>query len=544
MNALRQFVRQLTLQQLTIIALILCLPAFFLHLGAVAFIGDEAIRSLVALEMKLSGNFLVPTLNGEYYYNKPPLYNWIIYGMSTLFGHFGEWPARATTIIFLGLFGFSVYYFTKKHVDKLTAVTLALMLLTSGRILFWDSMLGLIDICFSFIVFTNFMFLYHFGKKERYWHLFIMSYVLFAIAFLLKGLPAVVFQGISVITALILHGNFRKKFLSVEHFIGGAIGLGILLAYYIPFADQVSIDKVFSVLFDQSMQRTATHHGIMKTVLHVFTFPFEQVYHFLPWSLLVLVFLHPSVRKRINEDSFLRFNFWMLVANLPVYWLSVQVYPRYLLMFVPLFNILSYSIAMQMMNEKKSLWKILRYTFIFLFGLLTIAVVLMPIDARAREMDGIWWIWIAGALAMSFIFSGVFYDERRMILWLCIGLLVTRSIFNFAVLPDRALTFHENKSREDCKRLAEKFSDRPWFIYGETETHQVARFYTASFKDQIIRKTSSVTNTSAYYLVNTRWHGLLEGEILDTLLLEGGHKIHLMDLKPVQKRLWVFDVID
>ena len=40
---------------------------------------DEAIRSLVALEMKLSGNLITPTLHGEYYYNKPPLYNWILF---------------------------------------------------------------------------------------------------------------------------------------------------------------------------------------------------------------------------------------------------------------------------------------------------------------------------------------------------------------------------------------------------------------------------------------------------------------------------------
>jgi 4-amino-4-deoxy-L-arabinose transferase-like glycosyltransferase len=62
----------------------------------------KAFVSLVAFEMKMSGNFIVPTMNGEFYYNKPPLYNWFIYGMSMLLGHFGEWPSRLTTLISLG----------------------------------------------------------------------------------------------------------------------------------------------------------------------------------------------------------------------------------------------------------------------------------------------------------------------------------------------------------------------------------------------------------------------------------------------------------
>ena len=216
------------------------------------------------------------------------------------------------------------------------------MLLTSGRILFWDSMLGLIDICFSWIIYLNFMILYQLAKAERWRILFILSYLLFSIAFLLKGLPAVVFQGISVITALQLHGTLKKKFISKDHVIGIGIGIIPLLAYYAVYATMVPLDKVFSILLDQSMQRTATHHGIWKTVTHFFTFPLEQSYHFLPWSLLLVVGFHPKFKTWMRAHDFIRFNFWMLVINLPVYWLSVQVYPRYLLMFVPMFNMVGY----------------------------------------------------------------------------------------------------------------------------------------------------------------------------------------------------------
>ena len=61
-----------------ILACLLLLPALLINLGLMTFIDDEAIRALVALEMKWSGNFITPTLHGEYYYNKPPLFNGIL----------------------------------------------------------------------------------------------------------------------------------------------------------------------------------------------------------------------------------------------------------------------------------------------------------------------------------------------------------------------------------------------------------------------------------------------------------------------------------
>lgn len=322
-----------------------------------AFIGDEGIRTLVAFEMKLSGDFIVPTLSGEQYFNKPPLYNWFIYLFSEGFGTYGEWPTRMTTLVFLTLFAVTIFYFSKKYFDRLTAFTMAMLLLTSGRILFWDSMLGLIDICFSWIIYVNFMILYSMAKSERWRAMFIFSYLLFSVAFLLKGLPAVVFQGISVITALVLHGQWKRRFFSWDHWIGAAIGVLPVIAYYAVFAANVDLRHVFEVLLDQSMQRTGTRHGIAKTLLHVLTFPPEQVYHFLPWSLLLGILFHPRWRAWMNANEFIRFNFWMLLANVPVYWLSVQVYPRYLLMFIPLFNMVGYFLLQESRRDNGRWWK-------------------------------------------------------------------------------------------------------------------------------------------------------------------------------------------
>lgn len=527
-SMLKRFLLDLTLRQLTLLALALCIPAFLIHLGSMAFIGDEAIRTLVALEMKLSGNFLVPTLNGEEYFNKPPLYNWCIYMVSRVAGYFGEWPTRLTTLIFLGLFAWTVYYFIRKKFDQLTSITMALMLLTCGRILFWDSMLGLIDICFSWIIYLNFMILYFLARKEQWQRLFILSYLLFSIAFLLKGLPAVVFQGISILTALRLHGVLKQKLFSVPHFTGIVVGIIPLAAYYILYASQVSLDHVFSILVDQSMQRTATHHGIWKTITHIFTFPFEQSYHFLPWSLLMIMLFHPKFKTWMQGDHFIRYSFWMLLLNLPVYWMSVQVYPRYLLMFVPLFNLIGYYVLQQSAITSTRWWKILQYIFIVMTGLAMIMMILMPLESRVRALEGMIFIWLGGSVLITLCFFGMLWDVKRTFVWFAIALLVIRSVFDLVVIPLRKTDFPENTCRADCLRVASRHGHHTWYIYKETETHQVARFYTSVYSKQIIRRAEIASDTSAYYLVDKALYPDFPGTRVDSVILERGQMLALM----------------
>ncbi len=95
---------------LLVAAVILLFPALLINLGLVAFYDDEAIRALVALEMQISGNYITPTMFGELYYNKPPLYNWILLAVFELTGHNEEIITRLVTVFFLIVYAGSVYY--------------------------------------------------------------------------------------------------------------------------------------------------------------------------------------------------------------------------------------------------------------------------------------------------------------------------------------------------------------------------------------------------------------------------------------------------
>ncbi len=331
---------------------VLALPALLLNLGFSPLTDDEGIRTLVALEMEYSGNYLTPTLFGEYYYNKPPLYNWLLAALFKLTGDQSEFTARLSTVMALLLFVYVihlvVWYPLRKTAKENNwppywAWLPALAFLTCGRMLFWDSMLALIDTTFSLVMYVLFMWVYFTGRRQRWTWFFVGAYALAAAGFLLKGLPALVFLMLSMGAWLFWQRQWKRLF-SPAHLTGSLFFIVPLAAYYTAYARHNSLAQALSTLFNESAKRTVLQYSIGDTILHVFSFPFEFIFHFLPWTLLVLYFLRRKSWQLIRQNDFIFWNALALGINIVPYWLSVEVYPRYLLMLVPLgYTVLFYA---------------------------------------------------------------------------------------------------------------------------------------------------------------------------------------------------------
>jgi len=300
----------------------------------------------------------------------------------------------------------------------------------------------------------------------------------------------------------------------------------------------------FAILLEQSMQRTPTHYSWQHSLLHLFTFPLEQVYHFLPWSLLILLFFHPKfwswVRPIPQQPNSLTaqqpptapYSFLQLIVNLPVYWVSVGVYPRYLLMFVPLFNTIGLNSLQNAEETRRNLWQAaLQYTFAALTGLGALAFWALPLVERGLQLS--YWpaVWLGGGVAMTLITIALLTDRRRMFLWLAAALLVVRIGFNGMILPFRMEDDKTTITRADAKRLATRWGVREWRIYKKTEMHQVARFYTANALQKIVYKTEDAGDPKVIYLVDRTLYPDFAGIQLDSLRLESGQALALMQIR-------------
>ncbi|GJM35001.1 MAG: hypothetical protein DHS20C18_40020 [Saprospiraceae bacterium] len=466
-----------------------------------SFIDDEAIRALVALEMKLSGNYITPTLNGDYYYNKPPLFNWLLLVVFQLTGEINEFTARIPTTLALFGYGATIFYFSRKHFDVKTSFLNAFIFITCGRVLFWDSILALIDITFSWVTFTAFMVVFHTFRKGNFWQLFLFTYLLTAIGFLMKGLPSVVFQGTTLLAWFVYNKRFKKLF-SLEHIVGGLVFVLVVGGYYLVYHQYNDLREVFATLFSESSKRTVVNYGWGRTIGHLFTFPFEMTYHFLPWSLLVIYLFRKGIKQLLLENPFVTYCGLIFLANILVYWSSPEVYPRYLLMLVPLLFTIFLYLHQIHKTEKSWQFNLLDRLFFGVCILITLGSFAPLFLERTQATPGLF----PKTISVSLGLVGLTYlywkrKEDRMLI-LVLFLLVFRIGFNWFVLPDRNGEDYGNICRMSSIEAGRQFKDQPLFVYKYTTMEPTNAFYLTNTRGAIIPRELTNFAPDLLYIIN------------------------------------------
>ncbi len=510
---------------LYLLAVLLVFPALLINLGIMTFIDDEGIRSLVAMEMDLSGQYIAPTLHGAFYYNKPPLFNWVLLVFFKLAGVYNEWVARFPTVLALLAYAATVFYFFRRHYGVKVGFLAAFLLITCGRVLFWDSMLALIDITFSWVIFTLFMVIYHEFEGGRYGRLFLLSYLLAAIGFMLKGLPALVFQATTLLVYFTYRSAFRRLF-SIQHFAGIGLLALILGSYYLAYHQYNDLGVVFQTLFTESAKRTVVKYGIWESVLHFLSFPFEMVYHFLPWSVMVVYFFRRDVVKLIRADRFQAFLMITFLSNILVYWLSPEVYPRYLLMLAPLIFGVYLHLHTIHKAEKTRTYRWVADLFLVL-SVITGLLCFLPFGLARSQVWSFWWFksLLTGLAILGL--SRLYYRwrEERLLVFVSI-LLVLRIAFNWFVLPDRNLNDSGDLARQSSQRIGEVYRDVPLFLYGDTHMQTTNSFYLTQKRGSIIPREKDNFGPEDRVIIDPLRNPELDEQPLDSFYIRMGRRYY------------------
>ena len=192
---------------------------------------------------------------------------------------------------------------------------LRLALMTCGRILFYDSFKGLIDITFSWVIYLQFWSVYYFFRKKEFYNLFLLSWVFTTLAFMMKGLPALVFQGITLLVWFLLNRSLRKfSACLICGFSGFSAYCRILFFVYNRYN---SIGQLFRSPCHRVDQTHFSGESFLDSSLkHLFTFPVEFLFHFLPWTLFVLVFLKKGSGRFAWKNEAVRFMILLLLQRI------------------------------------------------------------------------------------------------------------------------------------------------------------------------------------------------------------------------------------
>lgn len=508
-----------------ILAGLLLLPALLINLGLQVINDDEAIRTIVAIEMDFSGDYIVPTWNGVEYRSKPPVYNWVLVATYKILGGFSEWNARIPNILFLLGFGFVIYFFSKKHFSREYSVLNALLFITCGRILFWDSMLSYIDILYSLVTFSSFMLIFHLYEKKKFWQLFLWSYVLAGIGFLLKGFPSILFQGITIVVYFVYKKNWKKLF-SLEHLVGILAFVLLVGSYYLSYIQRADLSKTMDSLLYQATLRTAMEdrYNVYQLISHIFTYPLENIYHFLPWSIMVIYLFQRGIIGQIKKEPFILFCALIFISNILVYWFSIEVYPRYILMLMPLvFSIFLYFHKIHYDKESiyyKIYYRIHQVLFVVLFLTPIIALVnTMHVDIPLRYVK-----LVLGLLSLGFIFYFFTkYKHIRLITFIC-AILVARIFFNWFFIPERHQGDKGVECREQAIELGKKYKDLPVNIYNSSNIDLTSSVYIANERGKITPRSSVIQEEGVTIFDTARAEMPLDIEIIDKICVREGQQ--------------------
>jgi 4-amino-4-deoxy-L-arabinose transferase-like glycosyltransferase len=170
---------------------------------------DEPRYAAIVKEMVLTGNWLVPHLNGLVYAEKPPLYFWLVAMNCRLWGNFSNAALLFPSL--LAALGCLVvtYFFGRNLFNRATGFLSALVLATGAMFLGMAQYVRMDMLLTFFMASALFCFYEGWRRSTGKTIYYLAFYMLLALGFLTKGPIGILFPVIIVVLCLALKRDFK-----------------------------------------------------------------------------------------------------------------------------------------------------------------------------------------------------------------------------------------------------------------------------------------------------------------------------------------------
>ncbi|HEX16025.1 MAG TPA: glycosyltransferase family 39 protein [Deltaproteobacteria bacterium] len=263
---------------------------------------DEPRYAEIAREMIQGGTWVIPHLNGEVYFDKPPLFFAMIAGAAKALGGVNSWSARLPSAIF-GTLGLIVLYALGRALrDGTTGLLAALMTATTVEYL-WLARRANIDATLTFFT-TGAIFFFWTGAKSENGKVFLylMGYIFMAVGFLTKLQPAVLIPVLALGPYFILKGRW-SFFVDKKHIPGLLVFTGIVGGWLLLALKEGGPEYLKGLLWEKTASTffkvTTTGHK-RPFFYYFYNFPAQ----FFPWSFFLPSAIIYALRTHKEELVF------------------------------------------------------------------------------------------------------------------------------------------------------------------------------------------------------------------------------------------------
>ncbi|WP_263769787.1 ArnT family glycosyltransferase [Propionivibrio soli] len=306
---------------------------FFWGLGSIPLLSyNEARRAIPTSGMLVSGDWLLPRVNGELYLSKPPLLYWIAAAFSWLSGSVSEWTVRLPSALSATVIAIVAYRFALRQFGAWPAL-FAVQVLIANTTFAMFARRAEIEMLLTALCFCSLLSALHYtrggGHRQWLW----LSYFLLGAAVLAKGPVALLFVTLPLLADALCHRQPRL-WQALRDPVGWAIFLVIGSSWFLAVTWRMGFG-IWHAIVQKDMVEKMSGASAKPLLMYVFWLLAD----FAPFCLLA--FARPlATWRRWKDDNFLLA--LMLAVGLPllVFSLFSNKHAKYLLPTYPLVAIL------------------------------------------------------------------------------------------------------------------------------------------------------------------------------------------------------------
>lgn len=337
---------------LLLLACVIYLPR--LHLPPLR--GEETRRAMVGINMRESGDWIVPREQGTPFYmsSRPPLQSWCMTGIAALRGSFDVIAIRLPSVISLLLLLSLVYAYTRNFAGPSGAFTAGIAYATMMQVLELGRT-GETDLMFALFVSAALLF-WHWGYSQK-WNplgVWCLSYAAAALGTMTKGPQAPVYFVASVGVHLLLMRDWWYA-ISVKHLAGMLVYCLIVGAWLVPFASELGLPGVRHVFAGDVLL-----YGNLKAaaiIKHLSLYPLEIFACCFPWTLFLINYLFADFRRTLGPTRpAVLFLVGALAITFPTVWFIPGARSRFFMSLYPCIAILAGLAVDRLQNADLPAW--------------------------------------------------------------------------------------------------------------------------------------------------------------------------------------------
>lgn len=301
---------------------------------------DETRYVTMARDMFTSGNYLTLYLNGEYFFEKPPLFFWLESLSFWFFKDISEFTARFPVVI-LSLLPLGLLFSLSEKVknQKFAFLNSAILLTTLEYVLI--TKIAMLDSVLTSLVSSSvlcyfFTFFVSEENKKYFWY---SCYILMGLAVLAKGIPGVVIPAGTILAGTIIFRTYKETLKNMP--VGIVLFLIIALPWHI-----IMLLKHGSLFFNEYIIKHHLMRFLGAEVIHrnepVYFYFVTLLWGLFPWIFSLLSSLRKPRKFNLENgyDKFLVLNITAILVILLFFSCSGAKLITYILPVYPFFAVL------------------------------------------------------------------------------------------------------------------------------------------------------------------------------------------------------------